>query len=80
MIPSPFRYYREGERQRESRVISRNLKFGGGGGIDKCLGGVNLCEAQIYIKDIEELFLYTESGGWVSFLDGGEVFTPLVGV
>jgi len=31
------------------RVISRILKFRGGG-IDKCLGGVSMCETQLYIK------------------------------
>jgi len=31
------------------RVISKNLKLGEGG-IDKCLGGVNMAEKQIYIK------------------------------
>jgi len=34
---------------RLSRVISRNLKFGGGG-LDKCLGGATMRKAQIYIK------------------------------
>jgi len=31
-------------------VISRNLKSGGGGVIDKCLGGVNMRKELIYIK------------------------------
>jgi len=29
---------------------SRNLKLGGGVYIDKCVGGANMCEAQIYIS------------------------------
>jgi len=37
-----------------SRVISKNLK-GGVGGIDKCLGDVNMHEAQIYIKQLKKL-------------------------
>jgi len=34
-----------------SRDISRNLNFGGGAFLDKCLGGsVNMCNVHIYTK------------------------------
>jgi len=59
------------------RVISRNLKSGGGG-IDNCLGDVNMREAQIYITKnwkTEIITLSWRGGG--SFLTGwGGLYPP----
>jgi len=60
-------------------VISRNLKLGGGG-IDKCLGGVSKRKAHIYTKkhDKREKTTLNRAGGG-SKLGGGSL-SPQGGV
>jgi len=48
-----------------TRVISRNLKLGGG--YKKMLGGVNMREAQIYIKKTLKNIKQPEKLGWCCF-------------
>jgi len=60
------------------RVISKKIKLKGGG-IDKCLGGVNMRQAKIYIKKIKKnKNKYTELEGVVVWsLKWGRYLPPL---
>jgi len=56
------------------RVIYSNLKLGGGGVCTNVWGGVNMREAQIYIKKQQKTKTITKigkGGGMLSFNGGG---------
>jgi len=60
-----------------SRVISKNLKLGGG--IDKCWVGVNIRETQIYIKNHKKQKKIRLVGGVLSLNWRGGYFPPVGG-